>query len=67
MGIVLELEAHIADELGVAEVQRQAVGEVRLHVEDEVLALGPFLLGGRRFEGLDRVHFPVVAVDHVAG
>ena len=37
--IVLQAEAHVPRRFGIAEVQRDAVGIVRLHVDDEELAL----------------------------
>ena len=39
----------------------------RLHVDDEVFALGPLLLAGARLERFGLVDVPVLAVDLVAG
>ena len=64
--VVLQIEAHVAHELGPAKAQRAAVGEVRLDIDDEVLALRVLLRSRGRLQGLRRVDLPVRAVNHVA-
>ena len=62
LGVVLQVEAHVAGGLAVAEVQRDAVGEVRLHVDDEVLALRILLVDRRELPGLGIVDVEDLAV-----
>ncbi len=44
-----------------------AVGEVPLDIEDEVLAFGPLILVGGDFERLGLIDIPVLAIDLVGG
>jgi hypothetical protein len=67
LDVVLEIEAHVAGGLAVAEVQRDAVGEVRLHVDDEVLALRILLIDRRELPGLGFVDVEDLAVHAVGG
>lgn len=68
LGRVVELEAHVLDELLIAKADRQAVGEMGLHVHDEELALGVFVFIGAGLHGLDFVDGPgLAAPDQVAG
>ena len=67
LDVVLEVEAHVAGGLAVAEVQRDAVGEVRLHVDDEVLALRTLLVDRGELVGLRFVDVEHLAVHAVRG
>ena len=61
-GVILELKAHVLHELGIAKApNRQAIGEVRLAIDDEVFAFGKFLRRWRCFPGFDFVHVPDLA------
>src|SRR6266571_2316697 len=72
--VSFQIETHVLEKLIGAKASIAAaafhpkivsVREMRLHVDDEVIALWPLFGGGLRLEGLDWVHLPVIAVDLV--
>ena len=69
--IFLELEAHVLEEFHLADLaaqaDRHAVGEVRLDIQHEVLALGQLFLVSALVGGFVLVHVPNLAPDLVGG